>query len=1125
MKNSHIWGLLTILVATTLFIGCGSASDDLTDFRNSNDSNDLVTFTNKVTANNSASVRLASRIRFATTLTDLSGITVFLEQNGAQLNGVLPALTDNRGVYTLFNVPQGNHTIVAQKSDGAGGFVFRARQENVPIVVPSDSNEKVVDYVESANDQYVMTMEPSNYSLDIVVTDNDGNPLTNGKNGLSVFLWGIDYAFNNPNSNTISLKDFPETIATATISATGFKTTVIPVEFGENYNSVKQIKLLKTTENINRAPIVSITYDTDTSTIDRDFNDILTINPNRYLYLTATGYDADGDSISYDWSATSGILNKISNNKATFIATQTYNQVIITLTGTDSKNAIGKAELKLSVSGGTIPIATGTTPVASDTPDIASGTETIGSDTSDIGSGTETIGSDTSDIGSGTAPIGSDTSDIGSGTTPIGSDTSDIGSGTTPIGSDTSDIGSGTTPIGSDTSDIGSGTAPIGSDTSDIGSGTAPIGSDTSDIGSGTAPIGSDTSDIGSGTETISGNDYSSLLENPGNWFDIRGASISLNDVYDISSIFSSLRTENAYFDEYNAETAINIDLTEKTISPAEAEEYVSFDEEDNTLTIEAAGTYVLSGTLNGQISIPEELTDGVTLVLNGATIISQTNAAIYNVNKVTPLKVLLISKTTNTLMDATSYIYDEGSENEPNACLFSNGDLIITGNGTLNVTANCTAENQESDGICCNGDNGMIITAGKINVSSDGASAINCQSSLVIDTSSPIVLSSKGNGILTQGDIYFKSSNLTITSDCGNAIISEQAVYFDQDATVDVTANGDGILAKEKLLVTGGNITVANNPNTKYDIELESSKGLVSDSIHICGGKIKISSNDCAIYSEGNIDISGNPALIISPSNQVLNNIDELEDGKGILGKGEVTIGASGTPIIRVISAENAIQSETNLTIAGGDIKVCSLEDGLNVGGEKSNSKAINISGGETYIYAKGNGVNSIGNIGITGGTLVINQDSNSNSTFNAEGSFSFSGETLIAAGNKGIGSDKTNSGSANFLKIHTNGLPKGKLINIQEDNGTSIITFAPTQNSEIIEFGTSLLTTGNTYNIYVGGNSTYTNINNGIFYGGAYSAGTLLGSVTIDNSTKTYTIEPKTSSSSSGTTQKKWF
>ena len=128
---------------------------------------------------------------------------------------------------------------------------------------------------------------------------------------------------------------------------------------------------------------------------------------------------------------------------------------------------------------------------------------------------------------------------------------------------------------------------------------------------------------------------------------------------------------------------------------------------EDGTVTITAAGTYVLSGDLTA--SVVNSTSDGVVrLVLDDATITSDTTAAI-DVVDAQSVVVVLAEGSSNALTEATTY--DDTSEEAPTGALYSTADLTIGGTGSLTVTGNA------NNGIV--GKDGLVITGGTIEVTS----------------------------------------------------------------------------------------------------------------------------------------------------------------------------------------------------------------------------------------------------------------------------------------------------------------------------------------------------------------------------------------------------------------------
>ncbi len=101
----------------------------------------------------------------------------------------------------------------------------------------------------------------------------------------------------------------------------------------------------------------------------------------------------------------------------------------------------------------------------------------------------------------------------------------------------------------------------------------------------------------------------------------------------------------------------------------------------DEGLTITETGTYVLTGSTTGQIVVDTE--GDVRIILNNSEIKSSEGAAIYIANAEQTV-IEMAEGTTNTVEDASTR-----SDEEINGAIFSSDDLVLTGEGTLNVTAN----------------------------------------------------------------------------------------------------------------------------------------------------------------------------------------------------------------------------------------------------------------------------------------------------------------------------------------------------------------------------------------------------------------------------------------------------
>ncbi|SEK43643.1 carbohydrate-binding domain-containing protein [Paenibacillus sp. OK003] len=202
----------------------------------------------------------------------------------------------------------------------------------------------------------------------------------------------------------------------------------------------------------------------------------------------------------------------------------------------------------------------------------------------------------------------------------------------------------------------------------------------------------------------------------------------------------------------------------------------------NGSVTISAAGTYVLSGKLtDGQIVVNVADKGTVHLVLNGATINDNDSAAIY-IQKAGKAIITLEEGTENAVSDGKTYVYADATTDEPDAAIFSKADLTFNGTGKLTVTGNY------NEGITSKDD--LKIVSGTINVKSadDGIKGKD----MVAIQAGIITIDSEGDGI--------KSTNDTDTTKGFVAIAG---------GTFNIQSGSDGIQAETALVTDGGTFNI----------------------------------------------------------------------------------------------------------------------------------------------------------------------------------------------------------------------------------------------------------------------------------------------------------------------------
>lgn len=260
-----------------------------------------------------------------------------------------------------------------------------------------------------------------------------------------------------------------------------------------------------------------------------------------------------------------------------------------------------------------------------------------------------------------------------------------------------------------------------------------------------------------------------------------------------------------------------------------------------STVTISAAGTYVVSGELmDGSLVVNATDQDKVQVVLAGVTIRNAAGPAL-EVRQADKVFVTLADGTQNILADGAQYTLVEG-EDEPNAALFSRGDLTINGAGALVVEGNYRhGVNSKDD---------LVITGGAITVTAvedglrgkdcvkiaDGAFTVTAggdgvKSSNDEDPTCGFVSIDGGTFALNvQDDGVQAATYLRITGGSGTVTAADHALRSEVEAAMTggsftVEAGGKGMNPETRFTMDGGELTV-----TGCDEGIEAEKVIVND-------------------------------------------------------------------------------------------------------------------------------------------------------------------------------------------------------------------------------------------------------------------------------------------------------
>ena len=531
---------------------------------------------------------------------------------------------------------------------------------------------------------------------------------------------------------------------------------------------------------------------------------------------------------------------------------------------------------------------------------------------------------------------------------------------------------------------------------------------------------------------------------------------------------------------------------------------------ERTTVTITKAGVYLISGSANnGQIIVDTTDTEKVTLLFNGASLSCSTGPAILV--RSAPKKVVIstAANSVNILSDGVGYVIPDEEQVEgevyPNACIYSCEDLEFSGEGELHVKGNA------DKGINTKDD--LKIKGGSITVTSVGV-GIRANDSLEM-SGGTVTVNAGGDGI--------KTAN-TETEGKGHLTVTNGSLY--------ITAKGDGLSAATDLTVSGGSL-ILTTTDTDGEVLKESAGNSTTSGGGFgrpggMGGMMEGNSNKSSISAKGlkavkTLTVSGGRITIVSCDDGIHSDTDVyITDGTihiraaddGIHAEKELTVAGGALTVAQSYEGLEAL----HVTIMGGTNRITASDDGANatngegggfgggIGGgpgggfpggrpsgwgsssssggstaDPATTPLLKFAGGYTVFNAGGDGIDSNGNIDITGGVVIVYgpTDSMNGPIDSGDGNYgvTISGGLLLAVGSSGMAESAENNGQAVLAASwRSGGLSAGSTVGIADGNGKILAAFELPKAIQSIVFSCSDLISGQTYSVVGGGTFTGT-------------------------------------------------
>ncbi len=448
---------------------------------------------------------------------------------------------------------------------------------------------------------------------------------------------------------------------------------------------------------------------------------------------------------------------------------------------------------------------------------------------------------------------------------------------------------------------------------------------------------------------------------------------------------------------------------------------------QDRVITITKGGVYRLTGTLiDGTVIIDAGKDETVELILNSVTMTAASTAAIV-CRQAELVIVTLAEGTKNELRDAANDRQAAG-EDEPSAVLYAKDDLLIRGEGSLRI-----------DGMHQNG-----VSTKKIFTLQSGT----------------LLVEAANHGLLGKDSVELQGGTLQITAqNDGIQSGGKHGTVLIEGGSVHIVSGADGIQAESALMISGGEIDILAGGGSGASGDSQSRKALKSSGmLWITGGELQLNSLDDAVHAATGVLVSG--------------GVLELQSGDDAMHAGErlqITGGA-----IEIVSALEGLESEV-VEISGGVLSMHTADDGMNAVGDHAR---LEISGGEVYINADGDGVDSNGTVIMRGGQLIISgPESSSYGALDYDDNFRISGGLLAASGYTGVGqAPSEDSAQPSVMITFTAMQTGGSSYLLTDDKGTIFLSVRPEKTFQTLVLSAPELTVGEQYRLYESTDGTLT-------------------------------------------------
>ena len=336
-------------------------------------------------------------------------------------------------------------------------------------------------------------------------------------------------------------------------------------------------------------------------------------------------------------------------------------------------------------------------------------------------------------------------------------------------------------------------------------------------------------------------------------------------------------------------------------------------------------------------------------------------------------------------------------------------------------------------------------------------------------------------SAVYSKADLVFNGSGtLNVNAGYRNGIKSTDDLKV-VSGTFNITSNEDGIIGKDLLGIKDGKFTIkSGSDGMKSTYDTDTSKG----NIVITGGEFDITASNDGVHCNRDILISGGN-LTISSGDDGVHADDNLQVDGGTIDIKKCCEGLEGVQI----------------TLNDGDISIVASDDGINAadgssssgmgiggfgGGQTSSSDSsilLTINGGNIFVNAGGDGLDSNGNIVMNGGNVtVLGPTSDGDTALDFDGAFTINGGVLMAFGSSGMLETPTSAQNGCCIVTTLGTVSANSAFSLMDSSGNVIMSYTPTKNYASAIVYSSDIKNGSTYTVTAGSTTQSITVNSNI-------------------------------------------